>query len=73
MIETVLLAVAVTAGVVLAMSVGALFGRKPITGSCGGLAAAGLSGDCAVCGGKPEACRKRRAAGRVLASDSPPS
>ena len=69
MLETVLLAVAVTACAVGAMSVGALFGRKPITGSCGGLGAAGLSG-CAACGGDPKACRRRRAGDRASDSSS---
>jgi hypothetical protein len=42
--------------VVTSMSVGVLFGRKPITGSCGGLQ--GLDPDrvCALCGGNPSKC-----------------
>ena len=68
---TVLLALVVTIAVVAAMSVGVLFGRKPITGSCGGLSAAGLSSACDVCGGNSEKCRKR-VGDRVFASDSPP-
>lgn len=41
-----------------AMSVGVLFGRKPISGSCGGLANSGVAGGgpCEICGGNPAAC-----------------
>lgn len=41
---------------VLAMSVGVLYGRKPISGSCGGLSNVGVDGVCELCGGKPENC-----------------
>ena len=37
--------------IVGAMSVGVLMGRKPISGSCGGLANAGVGGPCEICGG----------------------
>ncbi|KXS38737.1 MAG: hypothetical protein AWU55_1100 [Halomonadaceae bacterium T82-2] len=53
---------------VTAMSVGVLLGRKPITGSCGGLNNLGLKDGCDICGGKDEVCeeenRKRRAGAR---------
>lgn len=42
--------------VVMAMAVGVIFGRKPIAGSCGGLAAVGIEGKCEICGGDPEKC-----------------
>ncbi|MBZ9538543.1 MULTISPECIES: (Na+)-NQR maturation NqrM [Modicisalibacter] len=49
---------------VAAMSVGVLLGRKPISGSCGGLNNLGLKEGCDICGGKDEVCeeenRKRR-------------
>lgn len=42
--------------VVAAMSIGVLFGRRPISGSCGGLKALGISGECEICGGNPARC-----------------
>ncbi len=42
--------------VVAAMAVGVALGRKPITGSCGGLSALGVDGECEICGGNPNAC-----------------
>lgn len=42
--------------IVAGMSVGVLFGRKPIAGSCGGMKALGMNLDCEVCGGDPNAC-----------------
>lgn len=41
---------------VAAMSVGVMFGRKPISGSCGGMKALGMNVQCEVCGGDPNAC-----------------
>jgi hypothetical protein len=42
---------------VAAMAVGVMFGRKPISGSCGGIANTGVSkGPCEFCGGDPNAC-----------------
>ena len=44
--------------VITAMSVGVLMGRKPITGSCGGVGAALGEKDyeCELCGGDPKKC-----------------
>ncbi len=42
--------------VVIAMAIGVIAGRKPIAGSCGGLANVGLDTACA-CGGTPGKCR----------------
>tara|TARA_B100000678_G_C18093177_1_gene455639 strand:+ start:369 stop:503 length:135 start_codon:yes stop_codon:yes gene_type:complete len=39
------------------MSLGVLFGRKPITGSCGGLQGLGEEGECEICGGDPNKCK----------------
>ena len=42
--------------IIVAMSVGVLMGRKPISGSCGGLATAGVGGPCDICGGDMSKC-----------------
>ena len=42
--------------VVAVMSVGVLFGKKPITGSCGGLANLEPGRECELCGGNPSKC-----------------
>jgi len=41
---------------VTSMSVGVLFGRKPITGSCGGLQGLDPDRECELCGGDPSKC-----------------
>ncbi|MCZ6854223.1 MAG: (Na+)-NQR maturation NqrM [Gammaproteobacteria bacterium] len=38
------------------MAVGVAFGRKPISGSCGGLRALGGNAACEICGENPEFC-----------------
>lgn len=44
-------------GILLAaMSVGVMFGRKPISGTCGGISAVGLGGPCEICGGDTSKC-----------------
>ena len=42
--------------VVAAMAVGVMFGRKPIAGSCGGIAALGIEKECSICGGNRQKC-----------------
>ncbi|GIX29610.1 MAG: hypothetical protein KatS3mg124_0082 [Porticoccaceae bacterium] len=44
--------------VVLAMAVGVLAGRRPISGSCGGIGRAlgEEGGRCEICGGEPGRC-----------------
>ena len=42
--------------IITAMSVGVLFGKKPITGSCGGLANLEPGRECDLCGGNPSKC-----------------
>ena len=41
------------------MSVGVLFGKKPITGSCGGLANLEPGRECELCGGNPSICAEQ--------------
>ncbi|UZE94733.1 (Na+)-NQR maturation NqrM [Alkalimarinus alittae] len=42
--------------VILAMSVGVLMGRKPISGSCGGMATLGMDVACDICKGDKDIC-----------------
>lgn len=53
---TMLLAFAVIALIITGMAVGVLCGRKPITGSCGGMSAIGMISDCDICGGNKDIC-----------------
>jgi len=46
--------------IIAAMAVGVIFGRKPISGSCGGMAAIGMDSACDVCGGDKARCKKKR-------------
>ncbi|MFT2109606.1 (Na+)-NQR maturation NqrM [Marinomonas sp. 2405UD68-3] len=41
---------------VAAMAVGVLMGRKPISGSCGGMSALGMEVACDICGGDKGKC-----------------
>ncbi len=42
--------------IILIMSVGVLFGRKPVQGSCGGLNKIDGMGECEICGGDRNKC-----------------
>lgn len=44
---TIIISFAVMLAVIAAMSIGVMYGRKPISGSCGGVAGRG----CELCGG----------------------
>lgn len=48
--------------VVAAMAVGVMAGRKPIAGSCGGIAILGLGEkeDCPFCGGDKANCKRKK-------------
>jgi uncharacterized protein len=48
----------VMATVILLMSVGVLFGRKPVQGSCGGMNSIEGLKECEICGGEPQKCEK---------------
>jgi hypothetical protein len=52
----ILISVVVLLLVVSAMAVGVISGRKPIQGSCGGLGAIGIDGECEICGGDLSRC-----------------
>lgn len=50
--------------VVLGMAIGVIMGRKPIAGSCGGIAKLGIEKDeCPVCGGDQDKCDEANAEG----------
>jgi len=42
--------------VIALMAVGVILGKKPITGSCGGMSAIGMESACDVCGGDKQKC-----------------
>jgi len=50
---------------VSAMSVGVIFGNKPISGSCGGMSALGMEVACDVCGGDKTKCDNEDAGDEV--------
>lgn len=43
--------------IVVGMGLGVLLGRRPISGSCGGLGALGLKADCEICRGNRDLCK----------------
>ncbi|MGM0571255.1 (Na+)-NQR maturation NqrM [Marinobacter sp.] len=65
---TFLLALLIVGLLVAAMSVGVIFGRKPITGTCGGLGAAGITGPCEICGGDTSKCENSEDEGPAINS-----
>ncbi|WP_339668195.1 (Na+)-NQR maturation NqrM [Dasania marina] len=42
--------------VIAAMAIGVIMGKKPITGSCGGMSALGMETACDICGGDQDIC-----------------
>ncbi|MCK9503575.1 MAG: (Na+)-NQR maturation NqrM [Porticoccaceae bacterium] len=57
---TFFITLAVLLTIIAAMSVGVLMGRKPISGSCGGVGAALGEEEyvCDICGGDPNKCEE---------------
>jgi hypothetical protein len=53
----------VLALIVAGMAVGVLMGRKPLQGSCGGMANIGLDGECDICGGDRSRCDEEQRSG----------
>lgn len=57
--------------VVAGMAIGVMAGRKPIAGSCGGIANLGIEKECGICGNDFSKCESRNPsanAGRGLNS-----
>ena len=46
--------------VILLMSIGVLFGRKPVQGSCGGLNNIDGLNECEICGGDTAKCKQSK-------------
>lgn len=55
----------VMALVITGMAVGAIAGRGPIKGSCGGMGALGIDTACDICGGDPKSCDEETRDGSV--------
>ena len=56
---TFLLVLFIVVLLIAGMSIGVIFGRKPISGTCGGIGALGISTSCEICGGQyPEMRRE---------------
>lgn len=55
---TILLSIVLLAVLFAAMAVGIMFGRPPIKGSCGGMSAMGVKGECEICGGDTSKCEE---------------
>ena len=62
--KTIMLTFVVMCLVIVAMAVGVMFKRKPITGTCGGLNAVGLRGECEICGGDMQKCEENSASAK---------
>lgn len=58
--EVMFLTLGILALIIIGMSVGVLMGRKPIAGSCGGMAALEMDTACMVCGGNPKKCEEEQ-------------
>ena len=54
--STMFLAFGLMAIIMLGMAVGVIFGRQPISGSCGGAARFGIGGKCSLCCDDPSLC-----------------
>lgn len=55
---TFLLVLLIVGFLLFAMSIGVILGRKPISGTCGGIGALGLGGSCDICGGDTKKCEE---------------
>ena len=66
--DTFLFTLAIFLTVILIMSVGVLFGKSPIKGSCGGIAALMGDKDCEICENKHE-CDDFQVASQKMSQD----
>ncbi|WP_439108017.1 (Na+)-NQR maturation NqrM [Congregibacter sp.] len=58
-------------GLIMAgMAIGAMAGRGPLKGSCGGLSAVGIEGRCEICGDDPSLCKEQSDSADEASSDS---
>ena len=58
--------------VVFGMSIGVIMGRKPIAGSCGGIANhLGIEKECSICGGDRQKCEETNRDESVVPENSP--
>lgn len=55
---TFLLVLFIVVLLVAAMSIGVILGRKPISGTCGGIGALGINQSCDICGGNTQKCEE---------------
>ncbi|MEM1191113.1 MAG: (Na+)-NQR maturation NqrM [Pseudomonadota bacterium] len=53
-----LLAFLIMGLIIAGMAIGAMAGRGPLKGSCGGLSAVGIEGRCEICGDDPSRCEE---------------
>lgn len=53
---TFLLVLMIVGFLLFAMSIGVILGRKPISGTCGGIGALGMDQSCDICGGNTKKC-----------------
>ncbi|HET8850433.1 MAG TPA: (Na+)-NQR maturation NqrM [Marinobacter sp.] len=58
--STFLLVLLIVVLLIAGMSIGVIFGRKPISGTCGGIGALGISASCEICGGNTQKCEDNR-------------
>ena len=49
----IILGIVILSLAIMAMSIGVIFNRKPLSGSCGGL---NPNGECSICGGDTSKC-----------------
>lgn len=55
-----ILAFVILVVVVSAMSIGVILKKRPIKGSCGGMASLGFNTECDICGGDKNKCEKEQ-------------